>query len=121
MAETTRRRSLWLRRKKKTRKQLRKSTRPQLVVYRSSKHIYAQLLDPDTGQTITGVSTRTPNVRQGLTSTKDREAARKVGEAIARNALERDIRQVTFNRNGFVFGGRVKALADAAREGGLTF
>jgi large subunit ribosomal protein L18 len=90
-------------------------------VYRSSKHIYAQIIDPLSGKTLTGLSTRTPAIAQDLSSTKDIEAAKKVGEAIARVALDRDIREVTFNRNGFVFTGRVKALADAAREAGLSF
>jgi large subunit ribosomal protein L18 len=120
MTESIRRR-LWQRRKRKTRKQLQVSERTQLVVYRSAKHIYAQLVDPTTGRTLTTVSTRSPSVREGLGSTKNREAAKRVGEAIARNALERQIREVTFNRNGFVYTGRIRALADGAREAGLSF
>ena len=69
------RRRLRLRRKKKTRKQLRSAERPQLLVYRSGKHIYAQLVDSGTGRTLTGASTRTPAVREGLESTKDVDAA----------------------------------------------
>jgi large subunit ribosomal protein L18 len=115
------RRRLRLRRKLKTRKQLRRAERPQLLVYRSGKHIYAQLVDSLTGRTLTGASTRTPGVREGLETTKDVEAAKKVGAQIAKAALERDIREVTFNRNGFVYAGRVKALADGAREAGLSF
>ena len=95
--------------------------RPQLLVYRSGKHIYAQLVDSGTGRTLTGASTRTPAVREGLESTKDVDAAKKVGAEIAKAALSRDIREVTFNRNGFVYGGRIKALADGAREAGLSF
>ena len=109
------------RRRKRVRKQLRRSDRPLLTVYRSSKHIYAQLVDPLTGRTLTGVSTRSPAVRQGLESTKDADAAKKVGAAIGRLALERQISTVAFNRNGFVYTGRIKALADAAREAGLQF
>jgi large subunit ribosomal protein L18 len=115
------RRRLRLRRKLKTRKQLRTAERPQLLVYRSGKHIYAQLVDSATGRTLTGASTRTPGVREGLETTKDVEAAKKVGAQIAKAALERDIREVTFNRNGFVYAGRIKALADGAREAGLSF
>jgi large subunit ribosomal protein L18 len=115
------RRRLRLRRKKKTRKHLGRSERPQLLIYRSGKHIYAQLVDAATGRTLTGASTRTPAVREGLESTKDVEAAKKVGAQIAKVALEREIREVTFNRNGFVYAGRIKALADAAREAGLRF
>ena len=95
--------------------------RPRLSVFRSSKHIYAQITDPITGKTLTGVSTRSPGVREGLESTKDVDAAKKVGTAIAKLAQEREIREVSFNRNGFVYTGRVKALADAAREAGLSF
>ncbi len=121
MAKISPRTRLWQRRRKKTRKEIATSERPRLTVYRSSRHIYAQIVDPFSGKTLTGVSTRSPSIAQGLESTKDVEAAKKVGEAIARAALERDIREVTFNRNGFVFTGRVKALADAAREAGLSF
>jgi large subunit ribosomal protein L18 len=92
-----------------------------LVVFRSSKHTYAQIVDPLTQRTITGVSTLSPELREGLKSSKDIEAAKAVGTAIARRALDREIKDVTFNRNGFVFHGRVKALADAAREAGLNF
>ncbi len=115
------RRKNWLRRKKHVRKQLRAETRPLLTVYRSSKHIYAQLTDPISGRTLAGASTRSPSLRGDLKSSQDIEAAKKVGESIAKLALEKEIQQVTFNRNGFVFAGRVKALADAAREAGLRF
>ena len=117
----SRRKALLVRRKRKVRKQLATTERPMLTVFRSTKHIYAQITDPLSGKTLTGVSTRTPGVRDGLGSTKDVDAAKKVGAAIAKLALERDIREVSFNRNGFVYTGRVKALADAAREAGLTF
>ena len=118
---TTERRRQWLRRKKKVQAQLSRTERPLLTVYRSSKHIYALLVDPLSGKTLASTSTRTPAVREGLKSTKDKDAAKKVGAAIARLALDRDIKEVGFNRNGFVFTGRVKALADSAREAGLRF
>jgi large subunit ribosomal protein L18 len=95
------------------------SDRPWLTVYRSSKHIYAQLVDSVTGQTITTVSTlsiESPGEAEGKTA-----AARRVGQAIAKVARERQIEKVVFNRNGFLYHGRVKALADAAREAGLQF
>jgi large subunit ribosomal protein L18 len=117
----SRRKFLLERRKLRVRKQLATGERPLLTVYRSSKHIYAQITDPMSGKTLTGVSTRSPAVREGLESTKDVDAAKKVGAAIAKLALERQIREVSFNRNGFVYTGRVKALADAAREAGLAF
>ncbi len=113
------RRRLWLKRKVRVRKQLRSTELTLLTVYRSSKHVYALLIDPLTGRTLTSVSTRSPSVREGLKSTGSREAAKKVGAAIAAKAAEREIERVVFNRNGFVYSGRVKALADGAREAGL--
>jgi large subunit ribosomal protein L18 len=115
------RRELRLRRKRRTRKQLARCERPLLTVHRSGKHIYAQLADPYTGRTLGGVSTRSPAIRDGLTSSKNLEAAKRVGAAIAKMAADRSIERVTFNRNGFLFTGRIRALADAAREAGLKF
>ncbi len=117
----TERERLRARRKKRVRKQLRRTERPLLTVYRSGRHTYAMLVDPLSGRTLSSVSTRSPSVREGLKSSKDREAASKVGTQIARLATERDISEVSFNRNGFVYTGRLKALADAAREAGLKF
>jgi len=97
------------------------SRRPRLTIYRSSNHIYAQLLDAETGATITTVSTRSKDIAAGLASTGNIEAAKKVGAAVAAAAREKQIEQVVFNRNGFLYHGRVKALADAAREAGLQF
>jgi large subunit ribosomal protein L18 len=107
------------RRQRRVRRQLERSQRPLLTFFRSSRHIYAQLVEPGTGKTLTTVSTLQDGVADGLKSRKDAEAAKRVGAAIARQALERNIREVAFNRNGFVYTGRVKALADAAREAGL--
>jgi large subunit ribosomal protein L18 len=115
------RRELHERRRRRTRKQLARCDRPLLTVHRSSRHIYAQLTDPVTGRTLGGVSTRSPSLHEGLESTKAVEAARRVGVAIAKLAADRSIEQVSFNRNGFLFTGRIKALADAAREAGLKF
>jgi large subunit ribosomal protein L18 len=83
--------------------------------------MYAQLFDPRSGRTITSVSTRSKSVVGDLASTGNIEAARRVGKAIAEMARERNIEKVIFNRNGFLYHGRVKALADAAREAGLQF
>ena len=121
MAGGGRHRKLWERRKKRSRKQFRNCERPLLVVFRSAKHTYAQLVDPLSHATITGASTRSPAVRSALKGTGNVEAAKAVGTEIAKLALDRDIKEVTFNRNGFIFHGRVKALADAAREAGLSF
>jgi large subunit ribosomal protein L18 len=98
-----------------------RSERPRITVYRSSKHIYAQLVDGASGRTLVTVSTRSPSVRAGLASGANVEAARRVGQTIAQAARERQIDEVVFNRNGFLYHGRVKALAEAAREAGLKF
>ena len=98
-----------------------RSTRTRLTVFRSAKHIYAQLVDSETGRTIGSVSTRTQAVAASLTSSGNVEAAKRVGKAIADLAREKKIDAVVFNRNGFLYHGRVKALAEAAREAGLQF
>jgi len=105
----------------RTRKRLAGSDRPALTVFRSSKHIYAQLIEPGTGKTLVSASSRVRSVAEGLGSTGNIEAAKRVGKAIAEAAREKQIESVVFNRNGFLFHGRVKALADAAREAGLKF
>ena len=97
------------------------SKRPRVTVFRSAKHIYAQLVDAETGHTLATVSTLSQQVRQGLAGTGNVEAARRVGQALAEAARSRQIEEVVFNRNGFLFHGRVKALAEAAREAGLKF
>ena len=85
------------------------------------KHIYAQLVDPATGRTIGTVSTRSKAVPAGSRAPSNVEAAKRVGKAVAELAREKQIEQVVFNRNGFLYHGRVKAVADAAREAGLQF
>jgi large subunit ribosomal protein L18 len=95
--------------------------RTRLTVYRSSKHIYAQLIDAETGRTITTVSSRSKQVMGKTTATGNLDAAKIVGKAIAEAAREKKIDRVVFNRNGFLYHGRVKALAEAAREAGLQF
>jgi large subunit ribosomal protein L18 len=98
-----------------------RSARPQLMVYRSAKHIYAQIVDGETGRTITTISSRSKAVAGEAAGTGNVEAAKRVGKAVAEAARERQIETVVFNRNGFLYHGRVKALADAAREAGLQF
>ena len=95
------------------------SDRPRLMVFRSAKHIYAQLIDP-TGRTLGGVSTRSEGVI-GSGVTGNVEAAKKVGTALAELAKRLEIQEVVFQRNGFLYHGRVKALAEAARAAGLQF
>ena len=100
---------------------LARSSRPRLTVFRSAKHIYAQIEDASTGQTVITVSTRSKQVMGDVSATGNIEAAKKVGAALAEAAREKQIDCVVFNRNGFLYHGRVKALAEAAREAGLQF
>lgn len=95
--------------------------RPRLNVFKSAKHIYAQIIDDTTGKTLAAASTLLADVNTGLSYTGNTEAAQKVGEAIAKKALEQNIIAVVFDRNGFLYHGRIKALADSARENGLSF
>ena len=95
--------------------------RPRLCVFRSSKHIYAQIIEDVTGKTLVAASTVAKDTGDSVKYTGNVEAAKAVGKQIAEKALAKDIKQVVFDRNGFLYHGRVKALADAAREAGLTF
>ena len=109
----------WLARRSRIRSRLGRSEHVQLTVYRSARHIYAQLVDSLDGRTLGTVSTRTKGISDGATGKV--EAAKRVGKAVAELAREKQVEQVVFNRNGFLFHGRVKALAEAAREAGLRF
>jgi len=93
--------------------------RPRLSVFRSLRHIYAQLVDDEQGRTILGVSSLSPEVRD-LKGTKT-EIAKAVGLLLGKKALEKGVRMVVFDRGGYKYHGRVKALADGAREAGLVF
>lgn len=109
-------------RQSRVRKKIRgTSERPRLNVFKSSRHIYAQLIDDTAGVTLVSASTLIEDVASGLSHCGNLEAARKVGEAVAKRALDKDIKSVVFDRNGFLYHGRIKALADAARENGLSF
>ncbi len=107
-------------RKGRTARSVALSDRPRLTIYRSAKHIYAQLVEPYTGRTLGTVSTRSKDLR-GEGSMGNVESAKKVGQAVAEFARKHQIQDVVFNRNGFLYHGRVKALAEAAREAGLRF
>lgn len=111
-----------LKRKKRIRKKLSGSPeRPRLTVFRSDKHIYAQIIDDAAGATLVTASTLSPEYRQ-LDPLKGKvEAAKRVGELIARKAKDKGIAKVVFDRNGYIYHGRVQALADAARQAGLDF
>lgn len=95
--------------------------RPRLNVFKSSRHIYAQLIDDTKGVTLASASTLLKEVAQGTDATGNIAAAKSVGAVIARNALALNIKSVVFDRNGFLYHGRVSALADSARENGLSF
>jgi len=94
--------------------------RPRLNVFRSLQHIYAQVIDDSTGTTLAAASTNEPSVRSGLSGTKT-ERARAIGRAIAERSKEKGVSAVVFDRGGYRYHGRIKALADAAREAGLDF
>ncbi len=111
----------WVGRRARTLRKIKGPDRPRLTVFRSAKHIYAQIVDVETGRTITTVSSRSKQLMGDAASTGNVAAAKIVGKAIAAAALEKNIDRVVFNRNGFLYHGRVKALAEAAREAGLRF
>jgi len=95
--------------------------RPRLTVHKSLAHIYAQIVDDAAGCTLVSLSTVSPGLRPEIKSGANKKAAALVGAKIAALALEKGIKQVAFDRSGFKYHGRVKALADAARKGGLKF
>ena len=95
--------------------------RPRLSVFRSTQHIYAQIIAPTGSSVLVSVSTIDKEVKTGLKYTGNVDAAKIVGKIVAERAIKAGIRQVAFDRSGFQYHGRVKALADAAREGGLEF
>ena len=97
------------------------AARPRLSVFRSARHIYAQVIDDDSGCTLCSASTMSPELADFEGARGNKTAAAAVGSLIATKAKENNIEAVVFDRNGFLYHGRVKALADAAREGGLTF
>ena len=95
--------------------------RPRLCVYRSNKHIVAQVIDDINGQTLVSASSLEKDVRAEIKSGGNKEAAKVVGALVAKRAVEKGIEVVVFDRGGYIYHGRVAALADAAREGGLQF
>lgn len=110
------------RRKLRIRKKISGSTaRPRLTVFRSCKHIYAQVIDDSVGRTLAAVSNLSPQLREELSSLKKSEQAHRVGQALAALCKELGITKVVFDRNGYLYHGRVQALADGARDGGLEF
>jgi large subunit ribosomal protein L18 len=115
--------SKFARRKARIRKTVRKAAngRPRLSVFRSSKQIYAQVIDDMEGRTLAAASTIDKDLKGKLKTGADKTAATEVGKLLAARALAVGVEKVVFDRGGYMFHGRVKALADAAREGGLSF
>jgi large subunit ribosomal protein L18 len=95
--------------------------KPRLTVFRSAKHIYAQVIDDVAGTTVAHASTLTKEVRGAIGDDTKSDAAKKVGEAIAKLLIGKGIKEIVFDRNGYLYHGRVRALADAARKAGLKF
>ena len=95
--------------------------RPRLAVFRSNNHMYAQIIDDTVGNTLAAASTMDKDIKAACEKTNNVDAAAQVGTAVAKKALEKGITTVVFDRGGFLYAGKVKALADAAREAGLEF
>ncbi len=95
--------------------------RPRLNVFRSSKHIYAQVIDDHSGHTLVAASSLDPTLRAEIPNGGNKEAARKVGALVAQRAVDKGIKEVVFDRGGYLYHGRVKELAEGARENGLNF
>ena len=111
------------RRKRRVRLALRRSGggRPRLSVFRSSKHIYAQVIDDARGETLASASSLEKELRDAGKTGADIDAAKAVGKLLAERAVQKGVKEVVFDRGGYLYHGRVKALADAARESGLSF
>jgi large subunit ribosomal protein L18 len=111
------------RRKARVRRSLRRAQgeRPRLSVFRSSKHIYAQIIDDTKGHTVAAASSIDGDLKGGLVKGTNVAAAAEVGKLVAQRALKAGVKDVVFDRGGYIYHGRVKALADAAREAGLNF
>ncbi len=122
MGKTNPRASMRLKRKRRIRKKLSGTVeRPRLSVFRSARHIYAQIIDDQAGQTLAAAGTLSPEIKDKLGGLKKADAAREVGKLLAEKAKAKGIVSVVFDRNGFIYHGRVKNLAEGCREHGLTF
>ena len=97
------------------------ATTPRLAVFRSNKHIYAQIIDDSVGKTLVSASTLEKEIKAELNKTNDVEAAAYLGKVIAKRAKDKGISEVVFDRGGFLYHGKIEALAEAAREAGLVF
>ena len=113
----------WKKKKASIRKQvIGTPERPRLTIYRSAKHVYAQIIDDTSGKTLVSASTISKELREEMKAVKsEMEVCKLVGKYAAKRALEKKIQNVVYDRNGYLYHGRVKAVADGAREGGLKF
>ena len=111
------------RRKRRVRQALQKASggRPRLSVFRSSENIYAQIIDDTAGRTLAAASTLEKDLRGALKTGANKDAAKAVGKLVAERAMKAGVKEVVFDRGAYIYHGRIKALADAAREGGLSF
>ncbi|MFO7990264.1 MAG: 50S ribosomal protein L18 [Thermodesulfobacteriota bacterium] len=122
MANTTLKTMARLKRKKRIRKRIYGALdRPRLSVFRSSSHIYAQIIDDTKGETLVSASTLDKEYKQHPVTGKKQEIAKAVGVLLGKKALDKGIKKVVLDRNGFLYHGRIKALSDGAREAGLEF
>jgi large subunit ribosomal protein L18 len=122
MSKMNPRMSMRLKRKSRIRKNLSgSSARPRLSVFRSARHIYAQIIDDLQGVTLVSAGSLSPEIKDKLGGLKKMDAAREVGKLLADKAKSKGIEQVVFDRNGFLYHGRIKSLADSCREHGLVF
>ena len=110
-----------IRRARKARAKIRELGVDRLCIYRTPRHIYAQVIDTTGSKVIAAASTTEANVKSSIKSTGNADAAKAIGKLVAERAKEKGVTKVAFDRSGFKYHGRVKALADAAREGGLEF
>jgi large subunit ribosomal protein L18 len=123
MSQAVKSKALFERRKQRVRSAIRRqaNSRVRLSVFRSGRHIYAQLIDDSKGATLAAASSLDAEVKSQVKSTSTIEAAKVIGSLIAQRAKKANVKEVVFDRGGYLFHGRVKALADAAREAGLSF
>jgi large subunit ribosomal protein L18 len=114
---------LFVRRQRRVRHRLKQNSggRPRLSVFRSERHIYAQVIDDARGVTLAAASTLEPDMRSKLKTGATKDAAKEVGKLVAERAIKAGVKAVVFDRGGYLFHGRIKAVADAARESGLSF
>lgn len=122
MGTVNKKRDQHKRRKKRVRKKVFGTTeRPRMSVFRSAKHIYVQVIDDRAGRTLASASSLSPELKDELSGLSKRDAAKKVGLLAAKHCIDAKVKTVVFDRNGFMYAGRIAAVADGAREAGLKF